>query len=79
MSFLLFDYTSSAMKNTVYSFRSRFVVLQEPDLLFEKTKSSRTSNSHGFLYFFKILLKCSPYQSLQTLVQSFLFFKVLFP
>ena len=48
MSFLLFDYTGSAMKNTVYSFNSSLLVLQEPDLLFEKAKSSGTSNSHGF-------------------------------
>ena len=54
------------MKNTVYSFRSRLVVLQEPDLFFEKTKSSRTSNSHGFLYFFESLHTCSPYQCLQS-------------
>ena len=54
------------MKNTVYSFRSRLVVLQEPDLFFEKTKSSRTSNSDGFLYFFESLHPCSPYQCLQS-------------
>ena len=54
------------MKNTVYNFRSRLVVLQEPDLFFEKTKSSRTSNSHGFLYFFESLHTCSPYQCLQS-------------
>ena len=54
------------MKNTVYSFRSRLVVLQEPDLFFEKMKSSRTSNSHGFLYFFESLHTCSPYQCLQS-------------
>ena len=40
MSFLFCDYTGSAMKNTVYGFRSRLVVSQEPDLLFGKTKSS---------------------------------------
>ena len=50
---------------TVYSFRSRLVVSQESDLLFGKTKSSRTSNSHGFLYFFEILHTCPPYQCLQ--------------
>ena len=65
MSFLLFDYTCSAMKNTVYSFRSRLIVSQEPDLLFEKMKSSRTYNSHGGLYFFEIFHTCCPYQSLQ--------------
>ena len=54
------------MKNTVYSFRSRLVVLQEPDLFFEKMKSSRTSISHGFLYFFESLHTCSPYQCLQS-------------
>ena len=29
MGFLLFDYTSSAMKNTVYSFRQRFTVASQ--------------------------------------------------
>ena len=49
MSFLLFDYTVSAMKNTVYGFRPGFVVWQEPDLLSEKMKSSRSSNiAHVF-------------------------------
>ena len=66
MSLLLFDYTGSAMKDALYSFRSRLVVSQEPDLLFEKTKSSRTSNPHGFLYFFEILHTCAPYQRLQS-------------
>ena len=66
MSFLLFHYAGSATKNTVYSFRSRLVVSQEPDLLFEKTKSSRTSSSHGFLYIFGNLHTCSPYQGLQS-------------
>ena len=32
MSFLLFDYAVSTMKNTVYGFRLRFAVWQEPDL-----------------------------------------------
>ena len=36
MSFLLFDYTASAMTNAVYSFRPRFVISQEPDFLSEK-------------------------------------------
>ena len=54
------------MKNTVYSFRSRLVVLQEPDLLFGKIKSFKTSNSHGFLYFFEILHSFSTYQYLQN-------------
>ena len=54
------------MKNTVYSFRSRLVVLQELDLLFEKTKSFKTCNSHGFLYFFEILHSFSTYQYLQN-------------
>ena len=66
MSFLLLHRTGSAMKNTVYSFRARLVVLQEPDLMFEKTKSSRTSNSHGLLYFFEILHMCYPYWCLQS-------------
>ena len=66
MSFLLLHRTGSAMKNTVYSFRARLVVLQEPDLMFEKTKSSRTSNSHGLLYFFEILHMCYPYRCLQS-------------
>ena len=49
MSFLLFDYTVSAMKNTVYGFRPRFAVWQEPDLLTEKIKSSRSfSIAHAF-------------------------------
>ena len=50
MSFLLFDYNGSAMKNTVYSFRPRIVVFQEPDLSSEKAKSSRTSNSNTVYY-----------------------------
>ena len=50
MSFLLFDYTGSAMKNTVYSFRPRLVVLQESDLWSEKIKSSRTFNSNTVYY-----------------------------
>ena len=50
MSFLLFDYIGSAMKNTVYNFRPRLVVWQEPDPLSEKMKSSRTSNSSTFYY-----------------------------
>ena len=65
-SFLLFNYTGSAMKNHVYSFRPRLVVSQEPDLLSEKTKSFRTSSSHGLLYFFEILHTCSPCQCLQS-------------
>ena len=40
--------------------------LQEPDFMFEKTKSSRTSNSHGLLYFFEILHMCYPYRCLQS-------------
>ena len=44
MAFLLFDYTSSAMKNTVYNFRLRHVVWEEPDLLSKKKTSSRTCN-----------------------------------
>ena len=36
MSFFLFDYTSSLMKNTVYNFRTRLVVSEKPDLLSEK-------------------------------------------
>ena len=32
MTFLLFDYAVSAMKNTVHGFRPRFAVWQEPDL-----------------------------------------------
>ena len=32
MSFLLSDYAVSSMKNTVYGFRLRFAVWQEPDL-----------------------------------------------
>ena len=66
MSFLLFDYTSSAMKNTTYNFRSRLAASQEPGLLFEKTKYSRTPNSHSFLYFFEVLHTCSSYQWLQS-------------
>ena len=50
MSFLMSDYSASAMKNTAYSFRPRFVVSQEPDFLSEKTKSSRTSDSNTFYY-----------------------------
>ena len=65
-SFLLFYYTGSAMKNHVYSFRPRLVVLQEPDFLSEKTKSFRNSDSPGLLYFFEILHTCSPCQCLQS-------------
>ena len=50
MSFLLFDYIVSAMKNTVLGFRPRLEVWQEPDLLPEKMKSSRTSNSSMVYY-----------------------------
>ena len=66
MSFLLFDYTGSAMKNALYSFGSRLIVSQEPDFLFEKTKSSRAYSSHGVLYFFEIFHTCCPYQGLQS-------------
>ena len=50
MSFLLLVYAGSAMKNTVYSFRPRLVVWQEPDLLSEKMKSSRISTSNTVYY-----------------------------
>ena len=66
MSFLLFDYTGSAMKNALYSFGSRLIVSQELDFLFEKTKSSRAYSSHGVLYFFEIFHTCCPYQGLQS-------------
>ena len=59
MSFLLFDYTGSAMKNHVYSSRRRLAVSQEPDLLSEKTKSSRTSNSHGLFSFLRFCTRVS--------------------
>ena len=65
-SFLLFNYTGSAMKNYVYSFKPGLVVSQEPDLSSEKRKSFRTSNCHGLLYFFEILPTCSPCQCLQS-------------
>ena len=66
ISFSLFNYIGSAMKNHVYSFRARLVVSQESDLLSEKTKSSRSSNSHGLLYFFEILQTCSHFQCPQS-------------
>ena len=68
MSFLSFDYTHLAMKNTVYSFTQRLVVSQKPYLLSEKIKTSRSSNSSRAYYFFsEILHMFSPYQCLQNL------------
>ena len=49
MSFLLFDYAVSAMKNAMYGFRPKVAVWQEPDPLSEKVKSCRSSNiAHVF-------------------------------
>ena len=73
MSFLLFDYTGSAMKNTVYSFRPKIVVLQEPDLSSEKAKSCRTSNTNTVYYislrFYTRVLLISAYKVFFSLCQ----------
>ena len=62
MSFILFDYTVSAMKNAVYSFRPRFTVWQEPDLLFEKKNLLGAPILHAY----------SPHQYLQKFSLVFL-------
>ena len=49
MSFLLFDYAVSAMKNAMYGFRPKVAVWQKPDPLSEKVSSYKSSNiAHVF-------------------------------
>lgn len=47
--FLIFDYSAFVMKNTVYSFRQRLVLFQEPGCLFKKLSCCPTEV--GFLIF----------------------------